>query len=789
MVHMTCTRVGKFPRWLQVIAAVLAVAEASAAAPGPKFAGVSVLDRDHLVVSLIEGEVRFRDDGQGEHAKGGAESKQENWVEAYGILDTAAASDPRNWTITSDVDRAYGKKGKAPLKVHRKTKITGMAQLDWIEANRDYHYETPVGHELYLALPAALKPGAKYRVTIGAKVVPGRKTVEVSFDPFAGVSEAIHVNLVGFADDGTRKFADLYHWMGDGGARNYSTFVGAKVYVVDVKTGARKEAGTVAHWKPRGPDIGEYDLTASDVWTADFGPVPAQGRYRIAIEGVGCSREFAIGSAVYADVFKISVRGFYYMRIGEEEKPGRVPAPRQPPYIPGKAPVECKVVLTTMHPWHPEWKSFAGGDKWDAKEAWDRFAKPGRPLNPNARGGHSDALDWDRHLGHVSIIYDMLLPYLLTGGALSDDDCGIAESGNGIPDLLDEARNEVDFWLSLKVADGYGHGLNNATREHVFYQAGSTAVAAWANAANAAMLADCFRIAGRADLANAYREHAVTAWRHAEGLADKQLDAVQDVGGVGMRGADFRMTAAAYLFNLTGESGYEDAIALHSVVKTGDEDVVQKGIGQLWATAGYLMSPRNVRHPELRERMKRSVLRFAVEKETGLAAGRPSRRSSNQEEAYFHTAQNVQRAIVAHRISDDPLVRASLRAALTLEADWGLGRNPLNMIQMTTATTPLAGIRSVENAYTSGRNDGTPGLHPGHTPYFNMDDWGGEKGMIMARPRWMTQRNYPAFEHWPRGECAFNTRWVWAHSEFTPQQTMRGKTALYGYLYALGKGK
>jgi len=28
---------------------------------------------------------------------------------------------------------------------------------------------------------------------------------------------------------------------------------------------------------------------------------------------------------------------------------------------------------------------------------------------------------------------------------------------------------------------------------------------------------------------------------------------------------------------------------------------------------------------------------------------------------------------------------------------------------------------------------------------------------------------------------------VWAHSEFTPQQTMRGKTALYGYLYGIGE--
>ena len=60
--------------------------------------------------------------------------------------------------------------------------------------------------------------------------------------------------------------------------------------------------------------------------------------------------------------------------------------------------------------------------------------------------------------------------------------------------------------------------------------------------------------------------------------------------------------------------------------------------------------------------------------------------------------------------------------------------------------------------------------------------------MTMGCPSRLYQNSYPAdFKNtWPIGEGYFNTPWVWAHSEFTPQQTMRGKTALYGYLYALG---
>ena len=198
----------------------------------------------------------------------------------------------------------------------------------------------------------------------------------------------------------------------------------------------------------------------------------------------------------------------------------------------------------------------------------------------------------------------------------------------------------------------------------------------------------------------------------------------------------------------------------------------------------YLLSPRKSAYPDLTARMKACVIAQAKKMEAGLSAQRPSRRATEQGTGYFHTSQNVQRTLLAHRLTQDPAEKRMLLDALILEADWGLGRNPLNMIQMTTATTPLAGIRSVENAYTSGRNDGTPGMHPGHTPYLNTDNWG---GMIMAKPGWMAEQGYPSLDKWPRAECYYNTRWVWAHSEFTPQQTMRGKMALYGYLYALGK--
>jgi hypothetical protein len=116
---------------------------------------------------------------------------------------------------------------------------------------------------------------------------------------------------------------------------------------------------------------------------------------------------------------------------------------------------------------------------------------------------------------------------------------------------------------------------------------------------------------------------------------------------------------------------------------------------------------------------------------------------------------------------------------MILESDYGLGRNPLNMVQMTGL-----GSRHVQDIYTSGGDDGVPEMHPGHTPYMNAHAWGTGYG---ADPQWYASKGFPAWAKWPQGEALWRVRYCYANNEFTPQQTMRGKTALLGYLYALGK--
>lgn len=772
-----------------------------------KLVSVQIIDKDHIMLYFRDGDVvfnerQFSQDGQTWNLYHNEPFLRGiNSLTTYGAaLNTDNVATAGNWKITSTDDANFGVSGISPANVFRKSKLGCMAQMGWNSSTNDFNYDWAYEHSVFLKLPHSLEMGKIYTIEIPNDINSDITSHSITFDIFNSRSEAVKTNIVGYSTTNSVKSADVYLWMGDGGARDYSSFVGKKIYVYNIDTEESTEVGTLSLWKTAAGETGiGHQMLQTAVWKADFTGFSTAGNYRLAIEDIGCSDDFEIRSDIYFAPFKVSTQGFYYMRIGEDGvKSGVSPVARLPLYIPGEAPANCKVIITDMQPYHTQWNSFVGGDKWDSPTAWEKFAKTGKPTNPNAYGGHSDAKDWDRHLGHVSIIYDMLLPFYLSQGKISDDNLGIAESRNGIPDILDEARNEVDFWLRLRDGKGYSHGLTNPTNANVLYQAGNTAVAAWANAANAAMLADCFRLSGHTGLMQQYRDSAITAYFYANSLTDKQLTRSQDMGDMTMNGNDLKITAAAFLYNLTGNTAYENDFLAGSRCTTNSSQVFNSSSCELYALAAYLLSSQTINNQARYDNMKNSIVAEAKSKETNFSNSRPSRRSTNEDAGWFVTSIHNQRSIVAHAISAEASTdRQLFENALILEADFSLGRNPLNTIHMTTATTELAQKKSFENAYTSGWNDGVEGVHPGHTPYMNAYDWGG--GMVMGRPQWMIQNNYPAVEYnnpstpsngikpgsWAVGELYYNTRYVYAANEFTPQQTMRGKTALYAYLYSL----
>lgn len=744
-----------------------------------KLIEIRQVDHQYIMVCFKDGEVFYKDDGQGPSAYDGHDyAPGDDSLHQYGEnLNLDIVSDVTSWRITSKEDDHYGAKGKHPQAVYRKSKI--------MNSNHNWEYE--FDHWIFLKMPEPLKQGASYELSIDKKTHTDRSSEGFTFDMYNVLSEAIHVNMIGYIPDAPVKSADLYLWMGDGGQRDYSGFQGKKVWLMDLQTEDLHEVGEVSFWQKSAKEYQGWNMTGSDVWNVDFSSFRKPGNYKLIVENVGCSQPFEINPNSFFEPYKFSVRGYYYMRIGEDQM-DMVPIPRRPLFIPGENPdKDFRIYLTRLHPFLPIWDSIPG-DTWDEPHfkpgetsIFYENRLPGNPTNPRRIGGHSDALDWDRHLAHVSNIYDILLPYYLSDGQLDHDDLEIAESGNGIPDLIDEARNEVDLFLALRDGEAYCHGLTNPDgNRKMMFQAGATTMAAWANAANCAMLAECLEIAGQDELRDFYLKEALTAYEFASKQADLQLDDRQDIGDAAMRGRDFKMMAAAFLYNLTGETEWEDILAEESVVKDNEKVYIDNGRFwvQIWGTAAYIKSKQTIQYPELQERMKKAIHYQAFEHNVKHMYERPSRKSNNS--GNWRTPQNLQVVTMAHAFTTDPEEKSILEQCMLLEADWGLGRNPSNTVEMTGL-----GERHYVNIYTSGRNDGTPGLHPGHTPYNNLSSWGGTHNG--SHPRYFYEKSYPAWKAggWPEQESYFNCRYMWSNGEFTPRQTMRGKMALLGYLHSI----
>ena len=761
-----------------------------------KFISLRVIDKDYLMVQFRDGEVHYRDKGTGTSAYlGHSFSEGDDTLFVFGErLKTAEAQNAVLWKISSSDDKNFP--NSQPLKVWRKSK----------PMNTDNTLTSENDHWLFLQLPKPMKQGCTYKVTIPTGIGSDRTEANICYDIWNCQSEALHVNIIGYSPAEALHAADLYQWLGDGGQRDYSPWEGRKVWLYNVNTKKKQNVGTVKFWKHASDadkEAGGKNLVGTDVWNIDFrGQKP--GCYRLVVEDVGCSMDFEINNDVYYEPFRYSVRGYYYMRLGEPIDPEHVwPVPRQPQFIPETDPKGFTIYKTDFHPWSPGWRDLRT-DVWDephfkplkASIFW-QHRLPGNPVAIDVKGGHSDAFDWDRHLAHVSNIYDMLLPYILTGGKLSDDNLGIRESGNGIPDLIDEARNEVDFFLSIRDGEAYSQGVTNPCFDwSVMFQAGCTTMAAWANAANCAITAEAFRIQGNDSLKAYYTEEAIRAFRFAERQQWSQLDDLQDIGSMQMRGRDFRQMAAAFLYNLTADEQWEKIMAEESEVKSPDSGIFYKtkhgffGVGvlheeeknitpycQIYSAAAYISCPHVRHYAELYNNMKAAIRNQAESYNISHAALRPSRRAAN--DSRWQTSQNLQLVILAHYIADKSQ-RKQLEDIMYTEAGWALGRNPGNIVEMTGL-----GERHITDVYSTGRNDGDPGTHPGQTAFNGTETWspghnGGDAQVILAYC-------YPSWQDggWPRQESYFNQRYFWVNGEFTPRETMRGKMALLAYLYGI----
>jgi endoglucanase len=281
------------------------------------------------------------------------------------------------------------------------------------------------------------------------------------------------------------------------------------------------------------------------VLAADFSALREPGTYYLEVGGVGRSVDFEIGDAVYARALRLSWRWFYGQRCAT--------AVDLAPEYPGYTHAAC----------HGE-AAF--------------HASSGRQGSHGSVAGWHDAGDYGRYVVNSGITTGTLLwAYELFTPRLKDLDLQIPESGNGTPDVLDEARWNIEWMLSMQDEDGgVWHkqtsegfpGFVMPERDTTVSAVIGTGAAPFKSSCATADLAAVAAIAGRvyAPFDARFARRSLDAARRAYTWVEQNPDVrFRNPQGVqtGEYGdgscADERLWAAAELWRTTGESSFQQA--------------------------------------------------------------------------------------------------------------------------------------------------------------------------------------------------------------------------------------
>jgi len=163
--------------------------------------------------------------------------------------------------------------------------------------------------------------------------------------------------------------------------------------------------------------------TGMDLYNADFTSIQTPGVYVLYTSAGDSSQHFLIADSVYNQVFRKSLKGFYFQRCGTA---------LSSTYAQAYAHGYCHTTDGTFH-------STAEGTG-----------------SISVTGGWHDAGDYGKYIVNGGIsVWTLLAAYEWFPQKFSADDLGIPESGNGVPDILDEARWELTWFLKMqRAADG-----------------------------------------------------------------------------------------------------------------------------------------------------------------------------------------------------------------------------------------------------------------------------------------------------------------------------------------------
>ncbi len=196
----------------------------------------------------------------------------------------------------------------------------------------------------------------------------------------------------------------------------YTSGISDSFYVIESSTGAIKFRDELYF------SVANDAATGLTLYAGDFSTLQTTGNFFIRISNGDSSHTFSISSNVYDDVYKKSLKGYYFQR--------------------------CGTSLLQPH---------AGVYYHSACHPGDGFyhSSTGQSGFRLSTGGWHDAGDYGKYVVNSGItVGTLLLAYESFPEKFNQDNLNIPESGNGVPDILDEVRYELEWLLKIQNENG-----------------------------------------------------------------------------------------------------------------------------------------------------------------------------------------------------------------------------------------------------------------------------------------------------------------------------------------------
>lgn len=318
-------------------------------------------------------------------------------------------------------------------------------------------------------------------------------------------------------------------------------------------------SGAITAWKQGATDPQSGD----QVWHFDFSALNSAGSYYIFDpQNRLASFPFEIKEGLYLPILKSAVKTYFYQRAGMAKLPPYADAAwaDSASHLGVEMDNDCRA----LNPSDPRQSDPATGQ--------------------DLSGGWYDAGDFNKYVNYADgVLHELLLAYE-EAPQVWGDDWDFPESGNGVPDLLDEVRFELDWLLRMQQPDG-GVLHKVASISWDFSAAGPQAapsqdqvprryapVTASATISAAGAFAHAARTFAQTDPAYAsrLRDAALLAWQWLASHENLVPSSFNNNGFVNAAAEDSaygqsvnRLSAAIYLYALTGDEVFHAYVRDH----------------------------------------------------------------------------------------------------------------------------------------------------------------------------------------------------------------------------------